>query len=167
MTSHAAVVARGWGKCCVSGASTLNIDYKSRTISRRQDRPEGRRLDQRERVHGHGVRRPDPDPGQPVVLGVVQADKEAGSTRSTRCTSRFSDWSDEFRKMKVRTNADLPKDAQVAQRVRRGRHRLCRTEHMFFEGERIWAVREFILADDKPSAGEGAGEAPAGPAGRL
>ncbi|MFH0954028.1 MAG: pyruvate, phosphate dikinase [Verrucomicrobiota bacterium] len=151
MTSHAAVVARGWGKCCVTGASSMNIDYKNRTISvGKTVLKEGDWISvngSTGMVYGGQI----PTQASPVVLGVVEGDKEARKHPIYKMYRQVSDWSDEFRKMKVRTNADLPKDAANARAFGAEGIGLCRTEHMFFEGDRIWAVREFILATDKPS----------------
>jgi pyruvate, orthophosphate dikinase len=149
MTSHAAVVARGWGKCCIAGASALNIDYKNRTISvGKKVLKEGDWIS----VNGSNgavYAGQIPTQASPVVLGVIGGDKEARKHPIYRMYKQVSDWSDEFRKMKVRTNADLPKDAQIARAFGAEGIGLCRTEHMFFEGDRIWSVREFILAGDK------------------
>ncbi len=149
MTSHAAVVARGWGKCCITGASSLNIDYKSKTVT-----------------VGHTVLKEGdwislngstgsvytgqiPTQASPVVLGVVHGDKEARKHPIYKMYKQISDWSDEFRKMKVRTNADTQKDAAAARSFGAEGIGLSRTEHMFFEGDRIWAIREFILAETR------------------
>lgn len=149
MTSHAAVVARGWGKCCITGASALNIDYKNKTIT-----VGNTVLKEGDWISLNGstgivYKGQIPTQASPVVLGVVGKDKEARKHPIYKMYKQISDWSDEFRKMKVRTNADLPKDAQAAREFGAEGIGLCRTEHMFFEGDRIWAVREFILADDK------------------
>ena len=88
-----------------------------------------------------------PTQASPVVLGVVGGSKEARKHPIYKMYKQVSDWSDEFRKMKVRTNADTPKDSEAARAFGAEGIGLCRTEHMFFEGERIWAVREFILAE--------------------
>jgi pyruvate,orthophosphate dikinase len=151
MTSHAAVVARGWGKCCVAGASSLNIDYKTRTIS-----VAGKVLKEGDWISLNGTTGTVyigqiPSQVSPVVLAIVGGSPEARKHPIYKMYKQISDWSDEFRKMKVRTNADLPKDADAARAFGAEGIGLCRTEHMFFEGERIWAVREFILANDKPA----------------
>lgn len=148
MTSHAAVVARGWGKCCIAGVSDLAIDYKARTIS----------------AHGKTLKEGDwislngstgivyvgqlPNEASPVVSGVVGGKKVAQKHPIYQMYKQVSDWADTYRKIAVRTNADSPKDALAARAFGAQGIGLCRTEHMFFEGERIWAVREFILADD-------------------
>ncbi len=149
MTSHAAVVARGWGKCCVTGASEMMIDYKNKTITCGTSvLKEGDWISVNGST-GTVYKGQIPTQASPVVLGVVGGDKDARKHPIYKMYKQVSDWSDEFRKMKVRTNADLPKDAQAAREFGAEGIGLCRTEHMFFEGDRIWAVREFILAEDK------------------
>ncbi len=147
MTSHAAVVARGWGKCCITGASDLHIDYKNRQI-----KVDGKVLKEGDWISLNGSNGvvymgQIPTQASPVVLGVVGGSKEARKHPIYKMYKQVSDWSDEYRKMKVRTNADTPKDSDAARAFGAEGIGLCRTEHMFFEGERIWAVREFILAD--------------------
>ena len=132
MTSHAAVVARGMGKCCVSGAGSIKIDYKSRTITM-----EGKTFKEGDWISLNGS------------TGVVY-DGRVG-TMEPELSGDFAkimDLSDKFARMNVRTNADSPKDATVARRFGATGIGLCRTEHMFFEGERIKAMREMILAND-------------------
>jgi pyruvate, orthophosphate dikinase len=147
MTSHAAVVARGWGKCCITGASTLNIDYNSKSIT-----VGNTVLKEGDWISLNGstgivFKGQIPTQASPVVLGVVGGDKEARKHPIYKMYKQISDWSDEFRKMKVRTNADTPKDAVAAREFGAEGIGLCRTEHMFFAGDRIWAKREFILAE--------------------
>ena len=155
MTSHAAVVARGWGKCCVTGASGLNIDYTSRTITVGKNvLKEGDWISVNGST-GAVYAGQIPTQASPVVLGVVGGNKDACKHPIYKMYKQVSDWADEFRKMKVRTNADLPKDAQAARAFGAEGIGLCRTEHMFFEGDRIWSVREFILASDKASREKG------------
>ncbi len=133
MTSHAAVVARGMGKCCVSGAGELNIDYKARTIN----------------VNGYTIKEGDwislnGSTGE-VYLGQV-------ATQDADLSGDFGqlmDLAGKYATMKVRANADTPRDAEQAFAFGAEGIGLCRTEHMFFEGERIKAVREMILADDE------------------
>ena len=133
MTSHAAVVARGMGKCCVSGAGELEIDYKARTIN----------------VGGYTVKEGDwislnGSTGE-VYLGQVAtqaADLSGDFGKLMELASKYS-------VLKVRANADTPKDAAQAFAFGAEGIGLCRTEHMFFEGDRIKAVREMILADDE------------------
>ena len=133
MTSHAAVVARGMGKCCVSGAGTLEIDYKARTIN----------------VGGCTVKEGD----------WISLNGSTGEVYLGQVATRAADLSGDFGKLmelaskysvlKVRANADTPKDAAQAFAFGAEGIGLCRTEHMFFEGDRIKAVREMILADDE------------------
>ena len=133
MTSHAAVVARGMGKCCVSGAGELQIDYKTRTIQ----------------VNGFTVKEGDwislnGSTGE-VYLGQV-------ATQAADLSGDFGklmDLAGKYSVMKVRANADTPKDAAQAFAFGAEGIGLCRTEHMFFEGDRIKAFREMILADDE------------------
>ncbi len=133
MTSHAAVVARGMGKCCVSGAGELEIDYKARTI----------------KVNGYTIKEGDwvslnGSTGE-VYLGQV-------ATQAADLSGDFGqlmDLAGKYAKMKVRANADTPRDAEQAFAFGAEGIGLCRTEHMFFEGDRIKAVREMILADDE------------------
>ena len=133
MTSHAAVVARGMGKCCVSGAGELLIDYKARTIS----------------IGKHVIKEGDwislnGSTGE-VYLGQVAtqaADLSGDFAKLMELASKYS-------VLKVRANADTPKDAAQAFAFGAEGIGLCRTEHMFFEGDRIKAVREMILADDE------------------
>ncbi|MBR6815648.1 MAG: pyruvate, phosphate dikinase, partial [Alistipes sp.] len=133
MTSHAAVVARGMGKCCVSGAGELNIDYKTRTI----------------KVNGYEIKEGDwislnGSTGE-VYLGQV-------ATQDADLSGDFGqlmELAGKYATMKVRANADTPRDAAQAFAFGAEGIGLCRTEHMFFEGERIKAVREMILADDE------------------
>jgi pyruvate,orthophosphate dikinase len=151
MTSHAAVVARGWGKCCICGAGGLKIDYKKRTMS-----ANGTTLKQGDwlslngstgKVYAGAI----PTEVSPVVNAIIGGRKAARKNPVYRMYKVVSDWSDEFRTMKVRTNADSPKDSDAARAFGAEGIGLCRTEHMFFEGDRIWAVRQFILAEDKAS----------------
>ena len=133
MTSHAAVVARGMGKCCVSGAGELQIDYKTRTI----------------KVNGFTVKEGDwislnGSTGE-VYLGQV-ATEAAGVSGDF---GQLMDLAGKYSVMKVRANADTPKDAAQAFSFGAEGIGLCRTEHMFFEGDRIKAFREMILADDE------------------
>ena len=133
MTSHAAVVARGMGKCCVSGAGELQIDYKARTIQ----------------VNGFTVKEGD----------WISLNGSTGEVYLGQVATKAADLSGDFGKlmelagkysvMKVRANADTPKDAAQAFAFGAEGIGLCRTEHMFFEGDRIKAFREMILADDE------------------
>ena len=133
MTSHAAVVARGMGKCCVSGAGELQIDYKARTI----------------KIGEYTIKEGD----------WISLNGSTGEVYLGQVATKAADLSGDFGKlmelagkyatMKVRANADTPKDAEQAFAFGAEGIGLCRTEHMFFEGDRIKAVREMILADDE------------------
>jgi pyruvate,orthophosphate dikinase len=133
MTSHAAVVARGMGKCCVAGCGALAIDYTKNLF----------------RAGGITIKKGDwisiDGSSGDVMLGQV-ATVEAAFTAEFAQLMR---WADRTRKLKVRTNADTPHDSEVARRFGAEGIGLCRTEHMFFEGDRIKAVREMILAADE------------------
>ena len=132
MTSHAAVVARGMGKCCVSGAGALNIDYKKRTVE-----VEGVTLKEGDFISFNG------STGE-VYEGQVE-------TKAAELSGDFAELmklADKYARLQVRTNADTPHDASVARSFGAVGIGLCRTEHMFFEGEKIKAMREMILAED-------------------
>ena len=131
MTSHAAVVARGMGRACVSGAGSLNIDYKNETLS----------------VLGETYKKGeiitiDGGTGE-VMLGAVEMIMPELSGEFGELMS----WADEIRRMKVRSNAETPLDAETARKFGAEGIGLCRTEHMFFDAERIVSVRQMILAD--------------------
>lgn len=131
MTSHAAVVARGMGKCCVSGAGALNIDYKARTVE-----IDGVLLKEGDYLSING------STGE-IYLGEVK-------TKPAEVTGDFAalmDLCNKYTKLVVRTNADTPHDAEVARNFGAVGIGLCRTEHMFFENEKIKAMREMILSD--------------------
>ena len=131
MTSHAAVVARGMGKCCVSGAGNLVIDYKKRTLT-----VDGLELCEGDYISLNG------STGQ-VIEGKVE-------TKSPELSGDFAELMslcDKYARLGVRTNADTPHDAEVARSFGAIGIGLCRTEHMFFEGEKIKAMREMILAE--------------------
>ncbi|MGB5664454.1 pyruvate, phosphate dikinase [Eudoraea sp.] len=131
MTSHAAVVARGMGKCCVSGAGALKIDYKNRVL----------RVDNKEYHEGDWISL-NGSTGN-IIEGKVP-------TMEPELSGEFAEimkLSDKYRTMKVRTNADTPKDAKAARNFGAEGIGLTRTEHMFFEVDRIRAMREMILAD--------------------
>jgi len=131
MTSHAAVVARGWGKCCVAGAGAIEIDEKGKKI----------------KINGKTY----------GVNDVLSIDGSTGevyegqlATQDPKLSGDFGTvmkWADKYRTLKVRTNADTPADAKRAREFGAQGIGLCRTEHMFFEGDRIIAMREMILAE--------------------
>ena len=131
MTSHAAVVARGMGKCCVSGAGAIMIDYKSRIVE-----IDGKVLHEGDYISLNG------STGE-VYYGEVK-------TKPAEVTGDFAELMKlckKYTKLVVRTNADTPHDAEVARSFGAVGIGLCRTEHMFFENEKIKAMREMILAD--------------------
>ena len=132
MTSHAAVVARGMGKCCVSGAGALEIDYKAKTVS-----VDGVTLHEGDFISINGTT-------GVVYVGQVE-------TKAAELSGDFAELmalADKYTKLQVRTNADTPHDASIARSFGAAGIGLCRTEHMFFEGEKIKAMREMILAED-------------------
>ncbi|MFN3854404.1 MAG: pyruvate, phosphate dikinase [Phreatobacter sp.] len=133
MTSHAAVVARGMGKPCVSGAGSLRIDYQAGTMT-----VAGRTLRKGEVITIDG------STGQVLLGEVAMLQPELSGEFAT-----LMGWADAVRRLKVRTNAETPADARVAVRFGAEGIGLCRTEHMFFDEDRIVAVREMILADDE------------------
>jgi pyruvate,orthophosphate dikinase len=133
MTSHAAVVARGMGRPCVSGASGLSIDMKSRTLK---------------------IGRRELKEGDIITLDGAAGDIMAGEvpTIEPELAGDFAvlmDWADKHRRMKVRANAETPGDCRMARQFGAEGVGLCRTEHMFFEAGRISAVRQMILAEDE------------------
>jgi pyruvate,orthophosphate dikinase len=132
MTSHAAVVARGMGKCCVSGCGALRIDYAAGSME----------------VDGHAV-----SAGEYITIDGSTGEVMLGEipTVTPKLSGGFEElmkWADKLRAVKVRTNADTPHDARIAREFGAEGIGLCRTEHMFFEPSRILAVREMILAAD-------------------
>ncbi len=131
MTSHAAVVARGWGKCCVAGAGDIRIDTKAGTFT-----VKGRTFGRDDVISIDG------NTGE-VMAGAV----DAPPPTMGKDFVKLMKWADKHRTMRVRTNADTPADAQRARDFGAQGIGLCRTEHMFFEGERITVVREMILSD--------------------
>ncbi len=133
MTSHAAVVARGMGKPCVSGAGSIRIDYNA-----------GVMLAMGKKFRAGDVITIDGSTGQVLEGAVAMLQPELSGEFATLMT-----WADKARRMKVRTNAETPADARAARNFGADGIGLCRTEHMFFEGDRIVAVREMILADDE------------------
>ncbi len=133
MTSHAAVVARGMGTCCVAGCGDLEIDYKAQTMT----------VDGKVFREGDWISL-DGSTGEVIEGKVPTVDPELSGN-----FGKLMSWADEFRRLQVRTNADTPHDSEVARNFGAQGIGLCRTEHMFFEGDRIKAVREMILADDE------------------
>ena len=132
MTSHAAVVARGMGKCCVAGVQDLVVDYAKQKFT----------------LGGQIVKK-----GEVISLDGTKGEIILGECKTTPPSlsgafGTLMKWADEYRKLGVRTNADTPKDAKVAREFGAEGIGLCRTEHMFFEADRILAFREMILAND-------------------
>jgi pyruvate,orthophosphate dikinase len=133
MTSHAAVVARGMGKCCVAGCGDIKVDYRTQQFTARDGSV----------ISKGDIITLDGSTGE-VMKGQVP-------TVQPELTGDFGTlmkWVDQYRRLGVRTNADTPHDSKVARQFGAEGIGLCRTEHMFFEGERIMAVREMILAED-------------------
>lgn len=133
MTSHAAVVARGMGKCCVAGAGEIAIDYNAATVS----------------VGGHTINRGDPISLNGSTGAVYLGEIPTIAPELSGDVGTLLAWADEIRRLGVRANADTPQDATTAVKFGAEGIGLCRTEHMFFEEGRIVAVREMILADDE------------------
>ncbi len=135
MTSHAAVVARGMGKPCVSGAGSIRVDYAKKTLT----------------SAGHTMKEGDVltidgSTGQVLDGQVKMIEPQMSGEFAT-----LMGWADKIRKLGVRANADTPADARTALKFGAEGIGLCRTEHMFFDDERIRAVREMILSDDEKS----------------
>jgi len=133
MTSHAAVVARGMGTCCVAGCGELQVSYKDKTMT----------VNSKVYKEGDWISL-DGSKGEVIEGKVPTIDPELSGD-----FGELMSWADEVRKLNVRTNADTPHDSNVARNLGAEGIGLCRTEHMFFEGDRIKAVREMILADDE------------------
>ena len=134
-TSHAAVVARGWGKCCVAGAGDIEINEKARKI-----KVNGKTLGINDVISLDGTT------GE-VMLGAV----ETQEPKLSGDFAKLMKWADEYRTLAVRTNADSPKDSKRARDFGAEGIGLCRTEHMFFDPDRIIHMRAMILAEDEKS----------------
>lgn len=132
MTSHAAVVARGMGKCCVSGAGAINVDYKARTVE-----IDGVVLHEGDYISLNGTN------GR-----VYQGEIKTQAAELSGDFAALMDLCAKYTRLQVRTNADTPHDAEVARKFGAVGIGLCRTEHMFFDNEKIVAMREMILAED-------------------
>lgn len=132
MTSHAAVVARGMGKCCVSGAGAINVDYKARTVE-----IDGVVLHEGDYISLNGTN------GR-----VYQGEIKTQAAELSGDFAALMDLCAKYTRLQVRTNADTPHDAEVARKFGAVGIGLCRTEHMFFDNEKIIAMREMILAED-------------------
>jgi pyruvate,orthophosphate dikinase len=135
MTSHAAVVARGMGKPCVAGAGEIAVSYEKQQFT-----AFGKTIKRGDWITLDGSRGEVMTGQMPLVEPSLSGD-----------FGTFMVWVDEIRRLKVRTNADTPHDAKVAVNFGAEGIGLCRTEHMFFEGDRIDAMREMIIAEDRPS----------------
>ncbi|OQX95770.1 pyruvate, phosphate dikinase [candidate division KSB1 bacterium 4572_119] len=133
MTSHAAVVARGMGTCCVAGCGELSIDYRAKTMT-----VEGTVYNEGDWISLDGSK------GEVIEGKVPTAQPELSGD-----FGKLMSWADDIRKLNIRTNADTPHDSKAARDFGAEGIGLCRTEHMFFEGDRIKAVREMILANDE------------------
>ncbi|MEA1937665.1 MAG: pyruvate, phosphate dikinase [Pseudomonadota bacterium] len=134
MTSHAAVVARGMGRCCVAGAGDLVIDYKTETLTA---------------VDGTVFKKGDIITLDGTKGEVLQGAVPTIEPKLSDDFAKLMEWADDIRRMKVRANAETPKDAAKAREFGAEGIGLCRTEHMFFDAERIIVVREMILATDE------------------
>lgn len=132
MTSHAAVVARGWGRCCVVGAGSVKIDAAA-----------GKAI-----IDGKTYTAKDTLSINGTTGEVAAGQAEMQEASLTGDFAKLMKWADSYRTMKIRTNADSPADSQRAREFGAEGIGLCRTEHMFFEGTRIKAMREMILAKD-------------------
>ena len=133
MTSHAAVVARGMGKCCVSGAGAINVDYKTRTVE----------------IDGVVLKEGDYSSINGSTGEVYFGQVKTKPAEVSGDFAKLMDLCNKYTKLVVRTNADTPHDAEVARNFGAGGIGLCRTEHMFFEADKIKAMREMILSDNQ------------------
>ncbi|KAB8141331.1 pyruvate, phosphate dikinase [Chloroflexia bacterium SDU3-3] len=148
LTSHAAVVARQLGKCCVCGVDALQIDYKAQTVTIRGTDTVLKAGDY-VTVDGHGglIYAGQIPTSEAEVVQVIRGQLKAEESELYTYFTTFLSWADEVRKLGVRANADSPTDAKIARAFGASGIGLCRTEHMFFEGDRIDAVREMIVAN--------------------
>ncbi|NQU28853.1 MAG: pyruvate, phosphate dikinase, partial [Candidatus Marinimicrobia bacterium] len=134
MTSHAALVARGWGKCCIVGCSALNISWRTKTMT-----VNGQTIKEGDWISMNGTK------------GVIYLDKiseQAADPESNKWYAELMQWADETRQLGIRTNADSPADSAQARAFGAEGIGLCRTEHMFFDPKRIMAMRKMILAEN-------------------
>ena len=131
MTSHAAVVARGMGKCCVSGAGAINVDYHKRTLE-----IDGKVLKEGDYISLNGS-----------TGDVFEGELKTQAAELSGSFAELMELCDKYTRLNVRTNADTPHDASVARKFGATGIGLCRTEHMFFDAEKIVAMREMILSD--------------------
>ena len=135
MTSHAALVARGWGKCCIVGSSILNIDVSKKEIF----------IDDITLCEGDWISMN----GSKGIVYEGQISLQPAEPDSNKAYRQLMEWADNVRTLKVRTNADSPKDAQQAITFGAEGIGLCRTEHMFFDAKRIMIMRKMILAENE------------------
>ena len=131
MTSHAAVVARGMGKCCVSGCSEIKVDEDAKTLE----------------ISEYVFKEGDYISLDGTAGDVLKGQVKTVPPELSGDFGKIMEWADEIRTLKIRTNADNPRDAQQAVDFGAEGIGLCRTEHMFFEEERIPAIRRMIMAD--------------------
>jgi pyruvate,orthophosphate dikinase len=149
MTSHAALVARQMGKVCVAGCEALHIDYGAGMM-----RVDGTILKERDWISvdgstGEVIKGEVQTRSSEVLQAVLEKTSQPSKSPLYRQYAKLMKWADEFRTLGVRTNTDQPDQAKVARAFGAEGIGLCRTEHMFFQGDRIQAVREMILADDE------------------
>jgi pyruvate, orthophosphate dikinase len=149
MTSHAALVARQMGKVCVAGCEALHIDYGAGMM-----RVDGTILKERDWISvdgstGEVIKGEVQTRSSEVLQAVLEKISQPSKSPLYRQYAKLMKWADEFRTLGVRTNTDQPDQAKVARAFGAEGIGLCRTEHMFFQGDRIQAVREMILADDE------------------
>ncbi len=135
MTSHAALVARGWGKCCIVGCSAINIDFSNKKIT----------IDNRILHEGDWISMN----GSTGTVYEGQITLQPAEPDSNKTYRQLMEWADKFRLLKIRTNADSPVDAQQAVSFGAEGIGLCRTEHMFFDPQRIMIMRKMILAENE------------------
>lgn len=133
MTSHAAVVARGMGKCCVAGCGEIDVDYRTETM----------------KVKGYVLKKGDVITLDGSTGEVIMGEIKTVEPKLDATFERIMKMADQKRRLKIRTNADTPKDAETAKNFGAEGIGLCRTEHMFFGADRIDSVREMILAESK------------------
>ncbi len=158
MTSHAAVVARGWGKCCVVGLDELNIDYESKTCEiKGKVFKEGDDISldgfSGELLLGKITTSPSP-----VISGLLHNDVTARQSQTYHDFEEIMGWTEKFKSIAIRTNVDTPQDAADAVKLGAEGIGLVRTEHMFFESDRLWVMREFIVGLNEVSRKKALGE---------
>ena len=154
-TSHAAVVARGWGKCCIVGCEALDIDYSQKRM----------------RIGEHVIKQGDWVTMDGNEGAVFEGQMDLVMPELPKAYYELMKWADSYRRLGVRTNADTPHDATKAREMGAEGIGLCRTEHMFFKDfeqpeksvERQFAIQEMIVADSSEARRKALGEAPAIP----